>query len=57
MNFTEIANTRQSCRSYDSAREVEKEKLNAILKCIENAVIETQKLNELKQLYLKKFFG
>lgn len=31
MNFTEIANTRQSCRSYDSARDVEREKLNAIL--------------------------
>ena len=31
MNFTEIANTRQSCRNYDSAREVEREKLNAIL--------------------------
>ena len=31
MNFSEIARTRQSCRSYDSAREVEREKLNAIL--------------------------
>ena len=31
MNFSEIASTRQSCRSYDSAREVEREKLNAIL--------------------------
>ena len=31
MNFTEIANTRQSCRAYDSGREVEQEKLNAIL--------------------------
>ncbi|MBQ2805581.1 MAG: nitroreductase family protein [Clostridia bacterium] len=31
MNFTEIANTRQSCRSYDAAREVEQEKLDAIL--------------------------
>ena len=31
MNFTEIANTRQSCRSYDAAREVEREKLDAIL--------------------------
>lgn len=31
MNFTEIANTRQSCRNYDPTREVEKEKLNAIL--------------------------
>ncbi len=30
MNFTEIANTRQSCRSYDAGREVEKEKLDAI---------------------------
>ena len=30
MNFSEIANTRQSCRSYDP-REVEKEKLDAIL--------------------------
>ena len=31
MNFTEIAETRQSCRSYDSGREVEQEKLNRIL--------------------------
>jgi nitroreductase len=31
MNFTEIAQTRQSCRSYDASREVEQEKLNAIL--------------------------
>jgi nitroreductase len=31
MNFTEIAEKRQSCRSYDSAREVEEEKLNRIL--------------------------
>lgn len=31
MNFTEIAQNRQSCRSYDASREVEQEKLNAIL--------------------------
>ena len=31
MNFTEIANTRQSCRSYDAERAVEPEKLDAIL--------------------------
>ena len=31
MNFTEIAENRQSCRSYDSAREVEQEKLDRIL--------------------------
>ena len=31
MDFMEIANTRQSCRSYDEARIVEREKLNAIL--------------------------
>ncbi len=31
MNFTEIANARQSCRSYNPDREVEKEKLDAIL--------------------------
>lgn len=31
MNFTEIANTRQSCRSYDCTRTVEPEKLEAIL--------------------------
>ncbi len=31
MNFTEIAKTRQSCRSYDSTRAVEQEKLDAIL--------------------------
>lgn len=31
MNFTEIANARQSCRAYDNTRPVEPEKLNAIL--------------------------
>ena len=31
MNFTEIAQTRQSCRSYDEARFVEAEKLEAVL--------------------------
>ena len=31
MNFLEIANTRQSCRSYDETRAVEPEKLNAVL--------------------------
>lgn len=31
MNFTEIAQTRQSCRNYDETRPVEQEKLTAIL--------------------------
>ena len=31
MNFHEIAQNRQSCRSYDAAREIEEEKLAAIL--------------------------
>lgn len=31
MNFTEIAQVRQSCRSYDPDRPVEREKLDAIL--------------------------
>ena len=31
MNFTEIAQNRQSCRSYDENRPVEKEKLQAVL--------------------------
>lgn len=31
MNFTEIAETRQSCRNYDSTRDIEEEKLNRIL--------------------------
>ena len=31
MNFLEIANARQSCRSYDETRAVESEKLDAIL--------------------------
>ncbi|MBQ3147618.1 MAG: nitroreductase family protein [Oscillospiraceae bacterium] len=31
MNFTEIAENRQSCRKYDAARMVEKEKLDRIL--------------------------
>ena len=34
MNFTEIAKTRQSCRSYDENRPVEPEKLEAILKAM-----------------------
>lgn len=33
MNFTEIATSRQSCRNYDPARPVEREKLDAILAC------------------------
>lgn len=31
MSFIEIANARQSCRAYDSSREVEEEKLDAVL--------------------------
>ena len=31
MNFTEIADARQSCRSYDPCRVVEKEKIEAVL--------------------------
>ena len=31
MNFTQIAENRQSCRSYDAARAVEREKLDAVL--------------------------
>ena len=31
MNFTEIAQNRQSCRAYDPSREVEEEKLSRIL--------------------------
>ncbi len=31
MNFTEIAETRYSCRKYDPEREIEKEKLDALL--------------------------
>ena len=31
MNFSEIASTRQSCRSYDAERDVEQEKLDRIL--------------------------
>ena len=31
MNFIEIAEARQSCRSYDSTKKVEKEKIDAIL--------------------------
>lgn len=31
MNFTEIACNRQSCRAYDSSREVEREKLDSII--------------------------
>ena len=31
MDFMKIANTRQSCRSYDEGREVEREKIEAVL--------------------------
>ena len=31
MDFLEIARARQSCRSYDEARPVEQEKLDAVL--------------------------
>ena len=34
MNFLEIANARQSCRSYDPERPVEQEKLDAILEAL-----------------------
>lgn len=34
MNFMEIAKARQSCRSYDETKEVEQEKLNAILEAV-----------------------
>ena len=36
MNFTEIANNRQSCRSYNPLRDVEKEKIDRI---IESAIL------------------
>ena len=31
MKFTEIANNRQSCRKYNKEKQVEKEKLDAML--------------------------
>lgn len=34
MNFMEIAKKRQSCRNYDEGREVEREKLEAILEAV-----------------------
>ena len=37
MNFTEIAETRQSCRSYDAFRPVEEEKIAAILRAAQLA--------------------
>ena len=37
MNFTEIAENRQSCRSYDAGREVEEEKLQTILRAAQLA--------------------
>ena len=33
------------------------DKLKAIFDCIQNALLESQMLSELKELYLKKFFG
>ena len=35
MNFTEIALARQSCRAYDENREIEQEKLDAILATVQ----------------------
>ena len=37
MNFMEIAENRQSCRSYDTLKDVEEEKLQAILKAAQLA--------------------
>lgn len=37
MDFLNLAQTRQSCRSYDSQRPIEEEKLNAILRCAQLA--------------------
>ena len=37
MNFMEIAENRQSCRSYDSTKAVEEEKLQAVLKAAQLA--------------------
>ena len=37
MNFMEIAQARQSCRSYDEAKEVEEEKLQAVLQAAQLA--------------------
>ena len=34
MNFMEIAQTRQSCRSYDENRAIEQEKLDAVLEAV-----------------------
>ncbi len=34
MNFSEIANARQSCRNYDKNRPVEREKLDAVLQSV-----------------------
>ena len=34
MDFLKIANARQSCRGYDASREVEAEKLDAILEAV-----------------------
>lgn len=37
MNFMEIAENRQSCRSYDAGKDVEEEKLQAVLKAAQLA--------------------
>ena len=37
MNFMEIAENRQSCRSYDSSKDVEQERLDAILRAAQLA--------------------
>ena len=39
MNYTEIAENRQSCRKYDAARMVETEKLDRILEALSLLVI------------------
>ena len=37
MNFTEIAQNRQSCRKYDVSRDVEEEKIQAVLRAVQLA--------------------
>ena len=52
MNFTEIANARQSCRSYDPSRDVEEEKLDRILK---TAILSPSEIKEYSVIPFLKY--
>ena len=56
MNFTEIANTRQSCRKYDPDRPVEEEKLAAVLAALDPPQAAKDAAIALAMMIAKIFF-